>query len=258
MLSFGNPLHSTALEEDLSPNLGEKTEAPKTLARKKGAKASEENRRETPLTPGHARKGRTSGGVQPPSRSSAQKRSQPRAQRKSFGGKSKTRPLQRVSEGMEVEETTGLRSASADPGSEDSDSAGPVAQGPAPKQPRATPKKAKAPAVLKKTLPTHSEGSATSLSQETSPSQSTVTEAGEGSSKTAASVQRRRLSSLSSEELSGEDPSWHAEPRKKTFGTDHLGKRQKSTSRSSGAQKRKSSSGSPGNSPGPARLLQLA
>ncbi|KAJ8383100.1 hypothetical protein SKAU_G00038780 [Synaphobranchus kaupii] len=278
VLSYGNPLHSTALEDDFSPNQGPKAAAPKkTVTEGSGA-----SRAETPRRAGRVRKGQTPGrtGAPLPSTSSAPHGRPRRAQPKSLRGQSRARALQRVSEGPESSEVNGRRrppsSSSGEPipprsGRErtedsDSDSAGPSAQGPPPKRlkgipqatlgPRGRAKKAATPALPKNKPPVHSEGSISPLGQETGPSQSSVSGTRESvtegqlasSASSVAAARRRRLSSLTSEDQTDEDPSWHGEPGGKSSVPCVREKRKPSGDRQSLVvqRKRKSSSGSSG------------
>ncbi|XP_061107227.1 centromere protein U [Conger conger] len=267
VLSYGNPLHSTAVEDDFSPDQGPK-------AKNTGAEARGPSRAETPKRPSRADKRQTSGKTSAPlsSTSSAPKGRQPRPPRKSIGIKSKTRALQRVSEGLESDGATGRRrrlsSLSSSPPSgvqsaSNSDS-GPGAQEPPPKRPRGAPqatlgararaKKVPAPALPKNQPPLCTEGSISPLRQETGPSQSSVSGVRESSTEgqppsraSAAAARRRHLSSLCSEDLTDEDPSWHEEPGRASA-EPHVGEKRKP---SRGRQnkvvpKRKSSSGSSG------------
>ncbi|KAJ8416537.1 hypothetical protein AAFF_G00358250 [Aldrovandia affinis] len=101
VLSYGNPLHSTALEDDLSPNLGRKAERSNAIPKMAGAHGSGDACAETP----RRAKGQTTALL--PSKSSAQKGIRPQSQRKSPGVKSRPRALRMVSERTEGEEGSG-------------------------------------------------------------------------------------------------------------------------------------------------------
>ncbi|KAI1883547.1 hypothetical protein AGOR_G00232710 [Albula goreensis] len=242
ILTYGNPLHSTALEDDLSPNPGPEAERSKAALKTAGGKVGGDNRARAPRRPSRKvteqNRGKTS--APQPSASSVQKENQPQAQRKSPSVKSKTRALQR-------EQTNNTDS-----------SAGPTAQDPPPKKSQGATKtvrvkratrKAVVPALpKKKPVPAHSEVSTPALSQETAPSRSSVTGAGEsamesepepsGSVATAVPTRRRRVSSLSSEDLTDEDPSWQAEQDRGTSGSKVREKRKSSSRSSSGRHKK--------------------
>ncbi|XP_064201169.1 protein ENL isoform X2 [Anguilla rostrata] len=263
VLSFGNPLHSTALEDDFSPNQGQKV-APE----KKGAEGGVASRAETPRRARRLDEGQTPGRARapPPTTSSAPKGGQPRTRRKSLGVKSSSRALQRVSEGPESGEATGRRRPSSSSGeliplvsgeesSDDSDSAssGSAAQEPPPKRTKGVRGQA-APALPKKKRSIQPGGSVSSLGQETGRSRSSGSGPRESStageqpaSARAAAVRRRRRSSLSFEDLSEEDPSWHNQPDRKSSGP-HAGERREPPGGrpNPGPEKRKSSSGSSG------------
>ncbi|KAJ8262202.1 hypothetical protein GJAV_G00163680 [Gymnothorax javanicus] len=214
--SFGNPLHSTALEDDFSPHQG-----PKATLKKVGTLVGKKGKGKKTKSARHVDEGQPSRKVpsQLPPTSSAPKGGQLGARRKSFGVKSGTRGLPRVSEGPESDEAAMRCQASSLSG---------------------------------KAIPPHFGKGSTSDSagpsqSSTSGNEEHATQGQLPSSKNAAVARRGQLSSLSSEDLTEEDPSWHREQNEKSSGP-HMGAKRKSVAgrQNLKAQKRKSSSGSSG------------
>ncbi|CAB1325125.1 unnamed protein product, partial [Coregonus sp. 'balchen'] len=219
--TYGNPLHSTALEDDFSPNLAQnKEEAAKEGAAKGRWGPSKKVNSATPKRPTPAGRGQT--------KRRASKVVQPKGSPQQKKVKPKARPQKEIAEGIGEEDLTEAQRGSS----------APQKQAPAPQKK----------ALVRKEQDTEADDSRSSGEEEEEEIE--VSAPGSGPRP----VHRKRRTSLSSEDLTNEDISWN--PSQKKARLDDVGKQRKSSVERRSLQGSRSWQGPRRSWQGPRRSLQ--
>ncbi|XP_041759762.2 centromere protein U isoform X1 [Coregonus clupeaformis] len=205
--TYGNPLHSTALEDDFSPNLAQnKEEAAKEGAAKGRWGPSKKVNSATPKRPTPAGRGQT--------KRRASKVVQPKGSPQQKKVKPKARPQKEIAEGIGEEDLTEAQRGSSAP-------------------------QKKAPAPQKKALVRKEQDTEADDSRSSGEEEEEIEVSAPGSSPRP--VHRKRRTSLSSEDLTNEDISWN--PSQKKARLDDVGKQRKSSVERRSLQGSRSSQG---------------